>query len=283
MNKVRNTLKIAAFVLLGMGMPHTLSAQEKLTQDTLECHIIGFSISPKMADGLLSYSKTAEGLNRKENTMFGLYENPYLDFGVHTIYKYKSNWMVTLEGDMWIGNNNLRDRIDRMPGVFATSGIVMAVNGVDGQYTCNNRGLSAQFGLGKIFVVDKKNPNSGILAKLSGGWTMSKTVFSQDIHEAPCYQLAGNYRNLYDHRRGGFILTEGVGYWFMSNRLNLVNCYAAFEVSQMWTTSTRDYVIDHVVGLQGPDNDRHFDLTYTLKLCWMFPLKGKTVFDYYYY
>lgn len=284
MNKVVSTCKSALLILIAtlLATPD-LKAQEKLTLDTLECHIIGFSLSPVWGDRLLSYSKGPDGTNYPANTMRGLYKGTYLDFGVNTFYKYKSNWLVSMEGNMWIGDDNLTDRIERMQGVYSSAGIIMALNGVDGQYTCNNRGLSAKVGLGKIFVTDPHNPNSGILGKLAAGWSMSKTVFSQDIHEAPCYQLANNYRNLYDHRRGGLILSESIGYWFMSNNLTMANFYAAFEVSQYWSVSTRDYVIDDLVGLRGPDNHKHFDMTYSIKLCWMFPLKGKTVYDYYYY
>ena len=61
------------------------------------------------------------------------------------------------------------------------------------------------------------------------------------------------------------------------------NVYLTFEVSQVWSRSTRQYMIDYYLGLQGKDNNRYFDLLYSIKLCWMFPLKGKTAHDYYFY
>ena len=63
----------------------------------------------------------------------------------------------------------------------------------------------------------------------------------------------------------GGILTESVGYWFMSNKLNLVNFYVAFELSESWMNSTRTYTIDDLMGLRGKDQSRYFDLTYTIK------------------
>lgn len=284
MNKLKTILKILSIALLTtcISTP-ALHAQIKLNVDTIECHIIGFSVSPMMADGLFSYSKDANGVNTPEKTMHGLYKGPFLNFGVSDFYKLKTNWLVSLEGDLWFGDDNLKNRIERMPGVYTPTGIVIGENGVDGMYTCNNRGLSLKLGMGKVFPVSPKNPNSGIMARMAAGWGMSKTVFSQDIHQSPCYQLAGNYRNLYDHRRGGFMLTEGLGYWYMSNNRDMVNFQVALEVSQLWSVSTRKYVIDDLVGLRGPDNDKHFDMIYTLKLCWMIPLKGKTVYDFYYY
>ena len=93
----------------------------------------------------------------------------------------------------------------------------------------------------------------------------------------------GDYGLLYDHQRQGLMLTEGVGYWLMSNRSNLLNFYVSFEVTQCWSRSTRDHVIDKYLGLNGKDMNRYFDLIYSIKLCWMFPLTGKPSQEYYYY
>ena len=108
-----------------------------------------------------------------------------------------------------------------------------------------------------------------------------QTIFMMNSERAP--QLTDDYALLYDHQRHGVLLTEGIGYWFMSARSDLANVYVAFEVSQCWSWSTRQYQIDHYLGLQGKDNNRYFDLLYSIKVCWMFPLRGKTVHDYYFY
>lgn len=275
-------LALAAALLMGLSSPAL--AQEKLYQDTLECHIVGFSVGTMFPDRLFSKAvDPATGINNEKLTMNSMYKSPFLDFNGSVAYKYKSNWVVSADYDFWFGSDNLRDRVERLEGVYSSAGIVMAINGVDGVFQCNNRGMSIKAGLGKIIVVDKKNPNSGIWLKGSTGWCMSKTVFSQDYTEASAPQLSGIYQNLYDQRKSGWMLSEGIGYWFMSNKLNLWNCYAMFEVSQCWMRSTRDYTIDKLAGLHGKDESRHFDMLYTLKLCWMFPLKGKSSFDYYYY
>ena len=80
---------------------------------------------------------------------------------------------------------------------------------------------------------------------------------------------------LYDHQRHGVMLNQSVGFWFMSTKANLLNCYAEIGVSECWSRSTRDYMLDNLLGMHGPDENRYFDLLYTIKLCWMFPLKGK--------
>jgi hypothetical protein len=43
------------------------------------------------------------------------------------------------------------------------------------------------------------------------------------------------------------------------------------------------YCAPDQMGLNGKDNNKYFDLMYGLRLSWMFPLMGKTTYDYYYY
>ncbi len=250
--------------------------------DTLECHIIGFNVAPVFPSSLLSKETRPDGSVSQTATMASLYKPPYLNFGINALYKYKSNWLVKLDANLWFGNDNLDHRIERMSTIYSRDSIIIGANGTDAVVTCFNRGLSAQAGLGKIIPLNaKKNPNSGILLEAEAGWMLQQTVFMLNEVKAP--QLDGDYALLYDHQRTGFTLTEGIGYWFMSNHANLINFYVAFEVSQIWSHSTRDYIIDDYLGLRGKDMNSYFDIIYGFRFCWMFPLKGKTTHEYYYY
>ena len=270
-----------AAVVVAVTMPST-RAQEPLQLDTLECHIVGFNVGVKMPSEHFSLGTAPDGSTSQRATMASLYKVPYLDYGINALYKYKSNWLVTLDGNLWFGDNNLRYRKERMGSVYTHDSIVIGGGGTDASVTAYNRGFSIQGGVGRIFTVaPKKNPNSGILARISGGYMRQQTIFMPNYEHAP--QVEGDYGLLYDHQRHGAILTEAVGYWFMSNNANLLNLYVSFEVSQCWSWSTRDYVIDDYLGLHGRDGNRYFDLVYSIKLCWMFPLKGKETHEYYYY
>lgn len=266
------------FLLLG----GSATAQIDIKQDTLECHIIGFNFGLKMPSATFSKGTALDGTTSQEGTMSGLYKGPYLDYGINCLYKYKSNWLVTLDLNLWFGDDNLRNRTDRMGSVYTRDSMVVGSNGTDAVVTCFNRGMSVMVGMGKIIPLNPvKNPNSGIMARLSGGYMRQQTIFMTNREKAP--QLTGDYALLYDHQRHGLILNQSVGYWFMSTKANLLNCYAEIGVTECWSRSTRDYVLDNLIGLHGPDNNRYFDLIYTIKLCWMFPLKGKTAHDYYFY
>ncbi|MBO7489377.1 MAG: hypothetical protein J6T88_03770 [Bacteroidales bacterium] len=247
-------------------------AQLKLTQDTLATPIFGFNFGTIIASDNLS----------TDNGMHDLYVSPYLNYGLEAGYKFKSNWIATVEGNLIFGNK-LRHYAQRSPAAFSydTVPFVIGTNGSDANVSCYNRMLSLRIGGGKIITLGEKNPNSGLLLRLYGGIMQQKTIFKMNDVNAP--QLQGDYARLYDHKRRGVTLTESVGYWFMSNHSNFFNFYISFDVTQCWNHSVRAYVIDEVMDLHGPDNTKYFDLFYTIKISWMFPLKGKTAYDYYFF
>ncbi len=278
--KIFHSLLLTAILTLAANNP--AHAQLDLTVDTLQCHIIGFNVGPLIPSTQFSFEKAPDGTVSQNATMSSLYKGPYLNFGLDAFYKYKTNWLVSLEGDIWFGTNNLQHRLERMGDIYSRDSIIIGGNGTDANITCYNRGISFQAGLGKIFPLSPaKNPNSGLMARASAGYMRQQTIFMINDVKAP--QLTDDYALIYDHQRHGIILTEGFGYWFMSSHSDIINIYLSFEISQCWSWSTREYLIDHYLGVQGKDNNRYFDLLYSIKLCWMFPLRGKVVHDYYFY
>ena len=161
------------------------TAQVKLSVDTLQCHIVGFSAGVQMPLAG-SNSLGLEGGNMKD-----LYRGPYLDFGLEWGYLFRNGWMLTLDGDLWFGYNsdNLKLRIERMGDVYNSQGSAMSWGGTDGVVTAYNRSLAVRPGVAKMFHILPKDPNSGLFVKLSGGWWMQKTVFSQDMNESEVPQL----------------------------------------------------------------------------------------------
>jgi hypothetical protein len=248
------------------------AAQIKLTQDTMATPIVGFSFGTMFASDKMS----------TDNGVYDLYKGPYLNYSLEAGYKFKSNWFVMADGSLVFGRE-LKNAADRMPAAFShdTVPIVIGTNGTDATASCYNRALSLRVGGGKIFTLGHRNPNSGIMLMMNAGIMQQKTVFVMNDVNAP--QLQGDYARLYDHKRRGFTLTESVGYWFMSSKSNFFNFKVAFEVTQFWNHSVREYVIDGGMDLHGPDNTKYFDLLYSVKITWMFPLKGKTAYDYYFF
>lgn len=254
-------------------------AQEKKQADTLQCPVIGFSFGTLMPAGGSASTGTVGG------NMADLYKGPYLDFGIEGDYKFASGWMLTLNGNLWFGYNsdNLLRRDERYPHIFLPGNFAMSWSGVDGNVYAHNRSLAARVGVAKILRVIPGNPNSGILLGMNGGWVMQKTIFTQDMNESAVPQILGNYGKLYDHLRNGVMLTQSVGFCYMANYLTYVNLKIEFTVSECLMWSSRSYQIDNLMGLNGKDPNRYFDLLFGVKLTWMFPLMGKTTYDYYYY
>lgn len=266
--------------VVALGSPWTVArGQEKHGIDTLQCHIVGFSFGA-IAPFSGSNSNGLEGGN-----MTDLYDAPYLNFAIEWDYKFKSNWMLSMDGDLWFGYNsdNLTLRVERMGDIFTSQGYLMGMDGSDGVVTLYNRAFAVRAGMGKIIPFFRKNPDSGLLLKLSGGWFMQRTVHTQDMNQGEVPQLNDNMMPLYDHLRNGMILTESLGFIYMSNRITYVNFKITFDLSQCISWSSRPYTIDKVMGLNGKDDSRYFDLMGGLKLSWMFPFTGKTSYDYYYY
>ena len=280
---VKSFLKIIGKQLILIAFLGTFitgaKAQVKLTVDTLECHIVSFSV------GMLAPAWGAHTGGMPNGSMSDLYKSPYIDFGLEWNYKYQNNWMLAFDADLWFGgsSDNLQQREVRMGNVYTHGGYAMSWGGYDGVVTAYNRGIAARPGVAKIITVLPKNPNSGILVKLSGGWFMQKTVFTQDFNQTPVPQLSGNYAKLYDHLRNGAILTESIGFVYMSNYSSYINVKLTFDLSQCWSWSSRPYTIDNLMGLSGKDHNTYFDLLYGFRLTWMFPFTGKTTYDYYYY
>lgn len=267
--KIKTIILLASLVL---SISHA-TAQVKLTKDTLQCPIIGFNF------GVMTPLES-----RNAGNMIDLYKPPYLNYGIDVTYKRKSNWLFSVDGNLVMGSDNLRDRYERMGSVYSGDSIpfVIGTGGTDAGASCFNRALSFRAGVGKIVPLDmQRNPNSGISLRLYGGLWYQKTIFMLNKEHAP--QLEGDYARLYDHKRQGFSLTQSVGYWFMSNESNFLNFYVAAELTQLWTQSSREYVIDNLLGLQGPDESNYFDLLFNIKVCWMIPIKGKSTYDYYFY
>jgi len=262
------TLKRVFIVALYLCTVSSLSAQTKddnFVGDTLNCPIISFNFAPWMAKGAIS----------------DMFESPMLDFGISAMYKTKSNWLFGIEGSFFFGNDNLKNRKERLASIYTEEGTVIGTGGSDAGVDAFNRGLVGMLQVGKIFKVTPKNPNSGVFVMLGAGIAQNQIVFMPSLEEAP--QISDSYAKLYDHQQRGPVLSQRLGFWYMNNKKTYLNIHVSFEFTQMWLKSTRDYVIDDFMGIRGKDDKTYFSHIYGIKLGWMIPLEGKTTQDYYYY
>lgn len=277
----KTTITLLASLIITMALP--CKAQEKLHADTLQCPIVGFHVAMTGPWNSLSSAIDANGNNVAHATLAEMYEAPWLDFGVDFSYKWRNGLFVNLDGTFIFGDDNLKNREERMADVYTSGSMIVGANGLDAVVTCHNRALALKAGVGKIFILNhEKNPNSGPFAAVNAGILQQQTIFTLN-EQIDAAQVNHDYGLLYDNQRRGFLLSQEIGFWFMGNKSAILNFHIGFELTEMWSRSTRDYVIDDYIGLRGKDNNKYFDVLYGLKLTWMFPITGKTAYDYYYF
>ena len=129
--------------------------------DTLNCPIISFNFAPWVAHGAM-------------NEMFS---QPMLDFGVTAIYKTKNNFIFGIEGSFFFGDDNLKNRKERLQSLYTEAGTIIGTGGTDAGVEAYNRGLVGMVQVGKVIPVIKNNPNSGIFLMFGVGIAQNQIIY----------------------------------------------------------------------------------------------------------
>lgn len=262
---------ICAVLLSFSFLSYSIAQKDESAPEIIQCPIIGVSFGYVIPGGDLG-------------DMF----KPHFQVGGNFIFKTKTNWLFGVEGDFNFGDNNLkggvRDRI--LSDLYNSAGVIIGTENiqqgeafpedVDAGLIAYNRGFNVLLKGGKIFPLNKKNPNSGIFFVGGVGMTQNQIIYETVLSGAT--QIQGDYAKGYDRKTRGFLMTEFIGYWFMSNSSRYMNFYAGVEFGQNWSKSAREYQFD----LKGKDTKKYFDQTYTIKLGWMIPLGSRKANEFYF-
>jgi hypothetical protein len=195
--------------------------------------------------------------------------------GVGYMYKAKSNWTISFEGD-FIFRDGIKDPASILSNISTSDGFIIDEGGVFANVMLMERGYALWVKIGKIIPIAGSNPNSGLLLQLGGGMLQHKIKIEDPNNSAP--QLKGDYKKGYDHMCNGPSISQFIGYHNLSNSRK-VNFYAGVEFVQAFTSSRRSYYFNEMVR---PDEKR-IDLLNSLKVGWYIPLYKKTQQKYYYY
>lgn len=193
-------------------------------------------------------------------------------FGAVFQYKFKSNWMVGLEGRYLFSDNVKENTI--LDGFKTPDGNIIDGTGQYGLVLLYERGLYLNVKGGKIFPLQFLNPNSGILLNAGVGYLQHKIWI--DTPGSPIPYLEGDYKKGYDRFSNGISLSEFIGLISFSNK-KLVNFYAGFECIQGFTQNRRAMNFD--TGLK--DDKQRLDLLFGIHLGWMFPIYKRVADKYY--
>jgi hypothetical protein len=192
--------------------------------------------------------------------------------GAAYYFKTKTNFHLGAEFSFLFGNNV------KEPGILSNlrtdAGEIIDNKGQIATVLIQQRGYAVTLSAGRIFPVFGSNPNSGLLFKVGGGFIQHKIRYEHQVNEIS--QLEGDYLKGYDRLTNGLMLSQFLGYHFMSNN-RLSNFFAGMEFVQGFTRGRRDINFD--TGLR--DDKSRLDILYGLRLAWIIPIYKRAPQVYY--
>ena len=244
-------------LLLLLGIPFMLSAQEDISKDILRLPLInltaGFHIpGGDLADRFGSSSALGASfhLKNENNTYWGI--------------------DVSALAGSTVKEDNILDIIT------ADSLDIIDVNGHTASIRFWERGAQSQLVLGEIIPVLGPNKNSGLFIQGGLGYIYHKIRIEDIGNQSP--QLNSELLKGYDRLCMGFTTSQFVGYRYFSNN-HKINFFVGMEFIQAFTQDVRQYDYN----AQTAYEDKRVDLLSGLKFGWTFPLYEKSDNKYYYY
>lgn len=233
----------------------------------------------------VTYAALFPGLDTKID--YGFTNN----VGGSFIYKTKSNWMFTANGNFVFGNKLKGDRIDLLgEGITTYEGEIIGGGGLVTALAFFQRGFHFQAEIGKLFPF-KPNPNSGFFIQAGIGYLRNRIRIDYQIEaQNPPYPVMKDYQYGYDRMRGGLALHGEAGYLIMSNS-RIYNFSVSLEVTYARTKSLRDFDFRVYYDENGEpqikgyvDKDKRFnDLYYGIRVSWLIPTYQRQPEEFYYH
>ena len=160
-------------------------------------------------------------------------------FGPSLFYKTKSNYMIGAKADFISGNKVHQDSL--LYGVHDKNGYFINQDGQRIAIGIFERGYAIGLQAGKIFPLQKKNPNTGVLIMTGAGFIQHRI----DILDKgkTIAQLRGDYEKGYDRLANGWYLEQYAG-WNMFDKGGLLNFHIGLNILAGFTQGRRDFLYD---------------------------------------
>lgn len=199
-----------------------------------------------------------------------------MNMGVGGSYMLKTekNWIISADYTYYSGTDFKEESV--FNALLDEYGDFINIYGEIGEVTFYERGFYAGLRAGRLFPVIGPNPNSGLVAMISGGVLQYKTLIHQDGRDIP--SINGDNKKGYDRLTNGFGISEFIGYLHLDSH-NPINFYIGLEFHQAWTKNRRDWNFDTM----GPDLVPKKDFLYGIRFGWIFPINKQTSDTYYFY
>lgn len=193
--------------------------------------------------------------------------------GLTLQYKSKANIVLGLKGELITGNKIHQDSL--MCNLLTSQGGVIAQVGDVLNVGTFERGYLVGATAGKIFPLNKKNPNSGIITTVSAGFMQHKIkLFDRDLSFP---QLRDGYTKGYDRLSNGAYAEGYLGYIYYAKN-KLINFTAGVDWVWGFTQGRRDYLYD----VARADHTRRNDILLGFKAGWIIPIYKKITEDTFY-
>lgn len=186
-------------------------------------------------------------------------------------FKTRYNWILGVNGSYFFGKQikeSLFDSID------TSTGSLISLEGELADVRLYERGFTVSGTIGRLISFKKPNPNSGIRIDLGFGFMQHKIRIETVGNNVP--QMSKQYKKGYDKLSNGFLLTESIGYQYLSNN-RLLNFYIGLDCMQGFTQSRRSFDYN----MMKQDTRKRLDVLYGARIAWILPLYKKAPAEFY--
>ncbi|MCD4734771.1 MAG: hypothetical protein K8R53_01885 [Bacteroidales bacterium] len=203
-------------------------------------------------------------------------------FGVNSnigggfLYKSQSNFTFGADFNFLFGKT-IRNEELLLSNLKTENGNIISMSGNYAAYSLYQRGFYFGGKAGRLFPINKSQPNSGLLLLGSLGYLQHKIRIEVANNDVP--QLTGDYKRGYDRLTGGFYIGQFVGYQYLSNS-RLLNFFGGIELIQAFTKPFRDINFDT---MEADPKQNRLDLLFGIKIGWIIPVYTRMPEKYYFY
>jgi hypothetical protein len=188
-------------------------------------------------------------------------------------FKTQKYWIFGINGSYMFGKTIKESLFD---SISTPTGAHINENGEFADVRLFERGFTIAGTVGRMFPLKKPNPNTGFVASIGLGYIQHKIRIETIGNNLP--QLSKEYRKGYDHLSSGLLLTENLGFMYLSNN-RLLNFYFGVECMQGFTSSRRSWDYQTMQ----KDTKKRIDVLYGAKIAWILPLYKKPPQEFYIY
>jgi hypothetical protein len=250
-------MKKVCFLLISIFvLSFNLSAQISIKDSSIYTPYVGLSYGYQFSSGDME-------------TRFG--DNSAI--GLNLDFKTKKYWSFGINGSYIYGKEVKESLFD---SISTPSGGIINGNGEYADVRLFERGFTVSVTAGRMLAFKKPNPNSGFILTIGAGFIQHKIRIETIGNNVP--QLSKEYKKGYDRLTNGFLLSQNLGYLYLSNN-RLVNFYIGLECMQGFTQSRRSFDYD----LMKKDTQKRVDVLYGGKIAWILPLYKKAPLEFYTY